>query len=138
MAFSDHYALFAVPAAILYVTHFFLIPAFVDGAGYPYLVGYLIGFAATMALFLVAALAGFRREGNALNRPAIAVRFRLVPMTGRDWLWTLGLFAVSMALLFGLGCTGRWVARDPLLAHRTLWPLPNLVRAPPPLMSRVP
>ena len=84
--------------------------------------GYLIGWPATMALFLVAALAGYRREGNAWSRPALAARFRLVPMTGRDWLWTLGLFVVSMALYFGLGFTAEWLARIPLLAPHPLVP----------------
>ena len=114
--------LFALPAAILYCTHFFLIPAFVNSTGDPYLVGYLIGWPATMALFLVAALAGYKLEGNAFTWPALAVRFRLIPMTGRDWLWTLALFILSMALYFGLGFTAEWLARIPLLAPNPLRP----------------
>jgi membrane protease YdiL (CAAX protease family) len=114
--------LFIVPATILYCTHFFFVPWFVRSTPSPYLVGYLIGWPATMALFFVAALAGYRLEGNAFQWKRFAARFRLARMTGKDWLWTLGLLILSMALYFGLGFTSRWLARIPILAPHPLVP----------------
>ena len=115
-------ALFIVPAAILYCTHFFLVPAFVSATGQPYLVGYLIGWSSTMALFLAAALVGYKLEGNVAECRSFASRFRLARMTGQDWLWTLGLLLASMALYFGLGFSSEWLARIPILAPHPLVP----------------
>lgn len=114
--------LFLVPAAILYWTHFSFIPDYVRSTGNPYLAGYLIGWPTTMALFFVAAMAGYRLEGNAFLWKGLAWRFRLSRMTGKDWLWTLGLFVISMALYLGLGFTSQWLARIPLLAPDPLVP----------------
>jgi membrane protease YdiL (CAAX protease family) len=115
-------ALYLVPAVILYVTHYFLIPAFVSSTGAPYLVGYLIGWPLTMALFFFAALLGYRLEGNPVELGSLAKRFRMKGMPGKDWLWALGLFVVSMALYFGLGFTSKWLARVPWLAPHPLAP----------------
>jgi membrane protease YdiL (CAAX protease family) len=115
-------ALFVVPAAILYATHYFLIPAFVSSKGVPYLVGYLIGWPLTMALFLLAALLGYMLEGNPMRRGSLASRFRMTGMQGRDWAWALGLFVVSIALYFGLGFTSDWLARVPWLAPHPVAP----------------
>jgi len=113
---------FIVPAAILYWTHFFFVPGFISSTGSPYLVGYLIGWPSTMALFFIAAMVGYRLEGNAFQWKSFALRFRLARMTGKDWLWTLGLFVLSMALYFGLGFTSQWLARIPILAPHPLVP----------------
>jgi membrane protease YdiL (CAAX protease family) len=114
--------LFIVPAAILYWTHYSFVPGFVTSTRTPYLVGYLIGWPSTMALFLVAALAGYSLEGHPLQWRCLASRFRLASMTGQDWLWTLGLLVVSLALYFGLGFTSPWLARIPLFAPHPLVP----------------
>ncbi len=114
--------LFIVPAIVLYWTHFFIIPGYVSSTGYPYLVGYLIGWPTTMALFLMAALIGYRLEGNAIHWKSFASRFWLGRMTGKDWLWTSGLFIISMTLYFGLGFTSQSLARIPILAPHPLMP----------------
>jgi membrane protease YdiL (CAAX protease family) len=114
--------LFIVPAAILYWAHYAFVPAFVTHTGQPYLTGYLIAYLVTMALFLVAALGGYKLEGHAMKWRPLAARFRLVRMTRADWLWTLGLFAISLALYFGLGFTSQWLARIPIFAPGPLVP----------------
>ena len=48
-------AYYAVPAAILTCTHHVLVPFILGRTGAPYLLGYMIGWAPTMALFCVAA-----------------------------------------------------------------------------------
>ena len=41
----------AIPAAILYVSHYIMVPMFIQRTGQPYLVGYLIAWASTMVFF---------------------------------------------------------------------------------------
>ncbi len=113
---------FILPAAILYGAHFFFVPAFVRATGTPYLVGYLIAYTSTMALFFAMALIGYRLEGHPIQWHAFAQRFRLAKMGAKDWLWTLGLFTISMVLYFSLGSTSQWLARIPLLAPHPLVP----------------
>jgi len=101
---------------MLYSIHYVLVPAFLNSTGYPYLVGYTIGWVSSMALFLIAALVAYRLEGNAGNWDAFAARYRLVRMTGRDWLGMLAVLAFSMLVYFGLSFTAEWLARIPFLA----------------------
>ena len=84
--------------------------------------GYLVGWPTSMALFFIAAVVGYKLEGNAIQWRSFASRFRLARMTGEDWLWTLGLFIISMALYFGLGFTSQWLAQIPILAPHPLVP----------------
>ena len=114
--------LFIVPAAILYWTHYFFVPSFVSHTGYPYLVGYLIGWPSTMALFFIAALVAYKLEGNTNNWKDLAVRYRLGPMAAKDWLWTLGIFIFTMAVYFGLTFTTEWLARVSVLAPHPSFP----------------
>jgi membrane protease YdiL (CAAX protease family) len=75
-----------------------------------------------MALFFVAAIVGYRLEGNVIEWTSFTSRFRLARMTGKDWLWTLGLLIISLALYFGLGFTSEWLARFPIFAPHALVP----------------
>ena len=43
-------------------------------------------------------------------------------MTGRDWLWTAGLFIVSMVVYFGLGFSSQWLGSLPFFAPHPLVP----------------
>ena len=45
-----------IPAVILYITHYYLIPIYVEHSGVPYFIGYLIGYVLTMGMFFSAAL----------------------------------------------------------------------------------
>ena len=114
--------LFIIPAGILYWTHFVLVPGFVRSTGSSYLVGYLIGWTSTMAMFLIASFGGYLIEGNALEWRSFAARFRLNRMDWKDWLWALALFAISMVLYLGLQPTSRWLASIPIFAPHALVP----------------
>lgn len=116
------FLLFAVPATILYCAHFFFVPWYVARTGAPYLAGYLIAWPGTMALFFIAALVGYSLEGNALRWNSLAPRFRLTRMAGKDWLWTLGLLVISLAIYFGLGFSSQILARIPILAPHPIVP----------------
>lgn len=114
--------LFFIPATILYWTHFYFVPAFVGRTGSPYLLGYLIGWCTTMALFFVAALVGYRLEGCGFKWQPFAARFRLARMRVWDWVWALGLFALALGVYVGLGFTSQWLARIPFFAPHPLVP----------------
>jgi membrane protease YdiL (CAAX protease family) len=119
---AQSFLYFVVPATVLYCAHFFFVPWFVTRTGAPYLAGYLIAWPVTMAMFLAASLVGYHREGHVLRWEALAPRFRLARMTGRDWVWTIGLLVVSLAIYFGLGFTSHHLARIPILAPNPIVP----------------
>jgi membrane protease YdiL (CAAX protease family) len=105
----------AIPAAILYITHYVLAPRLVE-SGQPYLVAYLTAYVSTMALFLVAALVAYRLEGNAWRWENFKARYRMQQLKGKDWLWALGVLVFIILSYFGLAFTAGWLARSPLFA----------------------
>jgi membrane protease YdiL (CAAX protease family) len=111
-----------IPGLIIFATHYYLIPVYVENSGEPYFKGYWVGYVGTMAMMLVAALIGYLREGNQLSWKAIKDRFRLKPMNKGDWLWTLAIIVIVLATYFGLGFTGKWVNSVPFLAPKDVWP----------------
>jgi membrane protease YdiL (CAAX protease family) len=115
-------AYWAVPAAILYISHYVLVPAFVERTGRPYLVGYLIAYVITMGLFFIAALVAYFLEGNAPQWSAFAARNRLRKMGRADWLWALGMLAFTLISYFGLSFTAGWLAEFQPFAPHPVFP----------------
>ena len=96
---------FAIPALAFVVSVYWGIP-FMVGQGLAEFTAYVLALLIPLVMLLAAALAAFRLEGRPLTWAAISDRFRLHPMTGKDWLWTLtGLVigVVGMGALLGLG-----------------------------------
>ena len=112
----------AVPAAILYVSHYVLVPIFIERTGQPYLVGYLLAWVSTMVFFFVAALAAYRIEGNPLRLSTFTKRCRLKGMNRQDWIWTLGILGFVIISYFGLAFTSRWLGEWSLFAPHPLFP----------------
>lgn len=92
--------LFGIPAAILVAFVYLVIPA-LDAAGLSPFMAYLVGLLIPLVLMFLAALAAYRLEGSPLTWNDFKARYRLRPMTGRDWLWTLGL-AVFSVVAYGI------------------------------------
>jgi membrane protease YdiL (CAAX protease family) len=111
-----------VPAVILYITHYYIVPGCVEHSGTPYFEGYLVGYTVTMAMFFVAALVAYRQEGHPFTWEAFKARYRLRKMSWVDWLWVAAIIILVLATYFGLGFTGEWVKSVPLLAPREAWP----------------
>ncbi|MGW8226014.1 MAG: CPBP family intramembrane glutamic endopeptidase, partial [Anaerolineales bacterium] len=111
-----------IPALILYLTHYYLVPYYVECTGIPYFKGYLAGYVLTMGLFFSAALIAFLLEGNPRSWEALKSRYRLAKMNRGDWLWVMGMIAVTFLAYFGLSFTGNWVQSVPFLAPREAWP----------------
>jgi membrane protease YdiL (CAAX protease family) len=111
-----------IPAVILYLTHYILIPAYVDRSGVPYFFGYLGGYVITMGMFFVAALVGYRQEGHPIHWGTFKTRFRLKKIDRADALWIVLIIIFVLVTYFGLGFTGGWVKSVPFLAPRDAWP----------------
>lgn len=112
----------AVPAVILYVSHYILVPVFIQRTGQPYLVGYLIVYVTTMTLFFIAALTGYLMEGNPVDSTIFTKRYRLVSMNRQDWAWTFGVLFIMMISYFGLAFTSRWLAQWSFFAPHPVFP----------------
>jgi membrane protease YdiL (CAAX protease family) len=73
-----------------------------------------------MLALLVVSLIAYQREGRSLNWAGIADRFRLRPMKGRGWLWSLGLLVFMVLSAGALSFTARWVSS--LIPPPAYWP----------------
>jgi membrane protease YdiL (CAAX protease family) len=115
-------AYWAIPATILYVSHYILVPMFIKRTAQPYLVGYLIAWVSTMVFFLIAALASYLLEGNLVRLNTFTERYRLRRMSRPDWIWTLGILGFVIISYFGLAFTSRWLAQWSFLAPHPVFP----------------
>ena len=106
---------FGIPSAILTFSIYTLMQNF-HKSGMNDFVNFYLTMVFPLALLMVAALVAYKLEGRAFDWNTLAERFRLRRMTGRDWLYTLGLFLV-MGLLQGLlGFTAKWLMQFKLFA----------------------
>jgi hypothetical protein len=69
-----------------------------------------------LALLLIAALVGYRLEGNVFSWRVFKERFRLHSLPGKAWLWMVGGIVVSIAGIVLLAFTQEWIASLPALA----------------------
>jgi hypothetical protein len=111
----------AVPAGSLYVAYRILLPEFVERTGQPYWAASLMASVIFMVLFFLATLVAYRVEGNPLEWKAFAMRYRLRPMSDRDWVWAIGVYGFFIATYVGLGFTATWLARWSLFAPHPLF-----------------
>lgn len=112
----------AIPAAILYVSHYIMVPMFIQRTGQPYLVGYLIAWVSTMVFFFIAAFAAYRLEGNPIQLTTFTERYRLRRMSRQDWIWTLGIFGFVIISYFGLAFTSGWLAEWSFFGPHPVFP----------------
>ena len=97
-------------------------------------VNWIVSMTTPLAMMLVAAIIAFKAEGNSFTRTAFLTRFRLKKMTGKDWIYTLALFIVTVIIYAVLSSTSKWLiqfklfsppefllpAVDPRLEHNIL------------------
>ncbi len=87
---------FGIPAAIFSASILWLLPIMVRG-GFGNLLIFNVTFGGPLLLMLVAALVVYRMEGNLWNWHAFRDRMRLTRLSGKDWLWTVGLLVAMYA-----------------------------------------
>jgi membrane protease YdiL (CAAX protease family) len=105
---------FGIPSLVATVAIYVGIPA-LDRAGVPLFTSFFLCTAGPMVLMFLAAFLAYRMEGNPLSWPRIKERFRLKPLRGKDWLWTVGLVIVYVGGYLLLLPTAKWLASLPWL-----------------------
>ncbi len=118
-------AFLAVTAGIYLAQNVFA-PAYHAATGQPYLIGYLIAWLVNMATVFLAALLAYRWEGRPFTWKALAARFRLARMPGRDWLWALAVLVVAAGASVLLQPTVQWLTSIPLVSARAAAVPPDL------------
>lgn len=119
---------FGVPAGIGWMGMYNLLP-FLDRAGFSPLWNLMISMSSMFPLLLAAALAAYWLEGNQLSWLEIKTRFRIKPIRGKEWFWTLSLLVFSISLHIALMPTAKWLV--------SVLPLPLPSSLPPVIDPRV-
>jgi membrane protease YdiL (CAAX protease family) len=107
--------LFGIPSAILTISIYYFMQHF-HKVGMSDFLNFYLTLVLPLALMLVAALAAYKLEGRSFTWKALAERFRLRPMTGRDWIYTIVLFLASALCYGGLGFTAKWLIQFKVFA----------------------
>lgn len=116
---------FGIPSAIGWLGIYVGLPA-LDRAGLPLFWNSMLCIVGPLGLMLAAAFVVYRLEGNPPTWAGLRARFRLKPLQGREWLWTIGLCIVLPGTYLLLLPSARWLAAIPLFAPPEM--LPSLVR----------
>ena len=124
MPFRVSLLCFGIPSAIIFLGIYVGFPA-LDRAGVPMFLNFMLFTAGPLALMLAAALIAYRLEGNPLTWTGIKERFRLKPIKGKEWIWTIGLIVVSVGGYMLLLPTAKWLASIPLFEAPSF--LPSMV-----------
>ena len=105
MFLSQSVLLFAVPSLLFLAIQRAIIP-YLDEAGVSLLVNFLV-LGIPHLLFFFGALLAYRMEGNPWHWSALAERFRLTRLSGKDWSWAiaaaigiLGLYMLTLVTAF--------------------------------------
>ncbi len=95
ISFSTSLVIFLGAAVLFLINERVIIPYFHElGASQLLLfLTYIFPF----SLFFIAALYGYRKEGNPWNWKSIKSRFRYKPIKGKMWLWTILIVTVDVA-----------------------------------------
>jgi hypothetical protein len=106
---------FGIPALLFRVFLYSGIPFLMD-TGVSQFWAKMICTSIPLALLLIAALVGYRLEGNAFSWRMFKERFRLHSLPGKAWLWIVGGIVVSIAGIVLPAFTQEWIASLPALA----------------------
>jgi len=99
---------FGIPTLTMILAYYVLMPGLIKGGFLPYS-AQCIALLVPLTGLLLAGLVGYRLEGRRLSWRAIAARFRWHRMDGRAWLWTLGVWALQLAIWFVLQKLSAWL-----------------------------
>lgn len=88
---------FGIPAVLFATSILGLLPWMIR-QGYSQVVTFFVTFGLPLLAMLIAALVAYRLEGRPWTWPAFRDRMRLQKLSGKDWLWTLGLVIVATGL----------------------------------------
>jgi len=96
------FVLFGIPTIIFFMVGYIFIPYLSKQLGILLILSWFIsgGLLIFLPLF-IASIVAYRLEGNPLTYSEFKNRFRLAPITGKDWIWTIGTL-LSVSVLIGL------------------------------------
>jgi membrane protease YdiL (CAAX protease family) len=112
---------FGISSAIATISIYVGVPRLIQ-AGIPLLTSFFLFTSGPMAIMFLASFAAYRLEGHTLSWSRIKVRFRLKPIKGKDWLWTVGLILVYNGGYFLFLPTAKWLASFPLFEPQAFIP----------------
>ncbi len=119
---------FGIPTAIGVLSVYVALPA-LDRADQTTIWTYNLTLYGVLALLPFAALIAYRLEGRSLSVAGLRKRFRIGPLSRREWLWTVGLLVVYAGGYLLLLPTANWLA--------TALPLPIPDGIPPAVDPRI-
>jgi membrane protease YdiL (CAAX protease family) len=118
--------LFLIAASLLRFTHYYFAPVYKSATGKPYMIGFLIGWIATMLIVFAASLVAYKAERHPISRQAFISRYRLDKMDRVDWIWTLAMIVFAGVSLAGLSFTTKLLKSIPLFSPHPRFP-PDMV-----------
>jgi membrane protease YdiL (CAAX protease family) len=116
MPFWQALLYFGLPALLFRIFLYTGIPMFVRLGLTPF-EAYIVGLTVPAAILFALAFGFYKRDGFPLTWSSLKVRFRLRPMTGKDWLWSVGAFIVTFLSIGALAPTAQMlIAAFPAIA----------------------
>lgn len=100
---------FGVPTAIGVIGVYVVMPALAR-AGLSLFWNYMVSVVGMFPLLLGAAVVAYRLEGRTASWDDLKLRFRVVGLSKKEWLWTAGLLIVYVGGQMLLMPTARWLA----------------------------
>jgi hypothetical protein len=122
MSFGKSILFYAIPSLFFAVIYWKVVPLMDTMLGKSLFNSFLIGVAAPSLFLLLASLRFYKKEGHAGRSEAMKERFRLKPLTRKEWLWTLVLCTFVCSSYFLLASTVPWI-QDHLLRPPKSWVL---------------
>jgi membrane protease YdiL (CAAX protease family) len=108
LRFSRSLLYFGLPLLLMIAMFWGLIPL-MDLIGVRLFMTFLVALGSPLLLLLLLSLRFYRAEGNPWKWKSFCERFRLRPLSGSDWLWTIGLAAFLFFSQLPLSFTYRWI-----------------------------
>lgn len=94
--FGQTFLFFIFPTIGIIISLKILLPFFVS-IGFKQNVAYMVSMTCTLFPILLTSLIAFKIEGNRFSIKTLLKRFRIKPLTKKDWLWILiGFLAISI------------------------------------------
>lgn len=114
---------FGLPALLFRISLYNGIPVLIDLGLTPFEAS-TVAFTTPAAIIFALAFGFYKRDGYPLNWSSIKSRFRLNPLSGKDWLWTIGALFVTFMSIGALGFTSlALISAFPAIAPPDYFPI---------------
>jgi membrane protease YdiL (CAAX protease family) len=122
MSFWKALLFFGLPALLFRIFLYTGIPMLIDLGLKPF-EAYVVSFTLPAAILFALAFGFYKRDGFPVTWQEIKIRFRLLPMTGKDWLWGIGGFIVTFLSIGAVGGTAQMLIKAfPTIAPPQFFP----------------